>query len=383
MGCSYLMSKIYKVFIMAGEESGDILAASLMQKIKLLTGGKVEFAGIGGYYMKSENIKCIFSIKDISCIGIFEVFKKLPSIYRIIKKTIDFIKDFNPDVIIAIDAQEFSKLIFKKLPMFKRVLYVAPSVWAWRSWRAKKVKEYTDLLLTIFDFEEEIFKRFNCNVSYVGHPLIENKYIISASSQDFKNKYLINKNYFCLLPGSRKSEITKLLPIFISAAKILKARYGYEVIIVTPFKEVELVNSIIQTENFKCLVVSNQEDKYNAISGAKFAIASSGTVALELGILEIPTVITYKANIMTAILVKFLIKLKWVSLVNIIMNKKIMPELLQWDCSVEKILQECSYILESTYQKTELAKFKKKMLNHIDGVPSEIAAKKILDLIAA
>lgn len=383
MGCSYLMSKIYKVFIMAGEESGDILAASLIQKIKLLTGGKVEFAGIGGYYMKSENIKCIFSIEDISCIGIFEVFKKLPNIYRIIKRTVNFIKNFNPDVIIAIDAQEFSKLVFKKLPMFKRVLYVAPTVWAWRSWRAKKVKGYTDLLLTVFDFEEEIFKKFDCNVSYVGHPLIENKYIISASDQDFRNKYLIKKNYFCLLPGSRKSEITKLLPIFISVAKILKARYGYEAIIVTPFKEVELVNSIIQTENFKCLVVSNQEDKYNAISGAKFAIASSGTVALELGILEIPTVITYKANIMTAILVKFLIKLKWVSLVNIIMNKKIMPELLQWDCSVEKILQECSYILESTYQKTELAKFKKKMINHIDGVPSEIAAKKILDLIAA
>lgn len=377
------MSKIYKVFIMAGEESGDILAASLIQKIKLLTGGKVEFAGIGGYYMKSENIKCIFSIEDISCIGIFEVFKKLPNIYRIIKRTVNFIKNFNPDVIIAIDAQEFSKLVFKKLPMFKRVLYVAPTVWAWRSWRAKKVKGYTDLLLTVFDFEEEIFKKFDCNVSYVGHPLIENKYIISASDQDFRNKYLIKKNYFCLLPGSRKSEITKLLPIFISVAKILKARYGYEAIIVTPFKEVELVNSIIQTENFKCLVVSNQEDKYNAISGAKFAIASSGTVALELGILEIPTVITYKANIMTAILVKFLIKLKWVSLVNIIMNKKIMPELLQWDCSVEKILQECSYILESTYQKTELAKFKKKMINHIDGVPSEIAAKKILDLIAA
>lgn len=358
------MSDKKRIFIICGEKSGDIIGAELISKLSEKFSSNIEFCGIGGENMTAAGFQEIFSITELSVMGIFDVVKKLCRILKLAFKTIKTIKEYKPDVVIAIDAQEFSRFILKRIPQYKRVLYVAPSAWAWRPWRAKTIKKYVDYLLVLFPFEEEFFKQYGVNVIYVGHPLITKKELVNANAEKFLQKYGIKKPILLILPGSRKREIETLLPIFIQAAKKIKYRYDMQIVLHCVHEYYALVNQIIVESGVDCLVVTDNTagNKYDLFKAARVAIAASGTVTFELGLLGTRTIVCYKAPVLIYFLLKhFLVSIKFIGLVNIIMNRKVMPELLQEECNMEKICCVVEALMFSKKSQDDLKCFQQKI----------------------
>lgn len=370
-----------KIFIICGEESGDIIGAALINAIRAKTQAEVEFCGVGGDRMIAEGLNPIFHMREISTMGLSEVITKIPKIIGRIRKTISAIVDYDPDVVIAIDAQEFSKFILKRVKTCKRVLYVAPSVWAWRPWRAKTLKHYVDKLLVLYKFEEDFFSCYGVDVEYVGHPLLENKCLLDVRAERFLERHNIKEKVLLVLPGSRENEIKRLLPIFLQAARKAALRYRTKTVIPCNEKDRELICKILLDNKCDALVVT--EDKYDAFKAASVAIAASGTVALELALTGTKTVICYKVSKLTEYLLRFLLNTRFISIPNIIMDEGIMPELLQEDCNVDRISCEVDNLINSRSAVEEkLRDFRTSILEGVrDTSPSNKAAEIVLRLI--
>lgn len=370
-----------KIFIICGEESGDIIGAALINAIRAKTQAEVEFCGVGGDRMIAEGLNPIFHMREISTMGLSEVITKIPKIIGRIRKTISAIVDYDPDVVIAIDAQEFSKFILKRVKTCKRVLYVAPSIWAWRPWRAKTLKHYVDKLLVLYKFEEDFFSCYGVDVEYVGHPLLENKCLLDVRAERFLERHNIKEKVLLVLPGSRENEIKRLLPIFLQAARKAALRYRTKTVIPCNEKDRELICKILLDNKCDALVVT--EDKYDAFKAASVAIAASGTVALELALTGTKTVICYKVSKLTEYLLRFLLNTRFISIPNIIMDEGIMPELLQEDCNVDRISCEVDNLINSRSAVEEkLRDFRTSILEGVrDTSPSNKAAEIVLRLI--
>lgn len=371
-----------KIFVICGEESGDIIGASLIKAIREKSQGDVEFCGIGGDRMLSEGLTPIFHMREISTMGLAEVISKIPKIIGLIRETLHAIKEYDPDVVIAIDAQEFSKMVLKRVKTCKRVLYVAPSVWAWRPWRAKTLKHYVDKLLVLYKFEEDFFSCYGVDVEYVGHPLLENKCLLDVSAEKFLGKHNIEEKVLLVLPGSRENEIKRLLPIFLQAARKAALRYRTKTVIPCNEKDRELICKIVMDNKCDALVVT--EDKYDAFKAASVAIAASGTVALELALTGTKTVICYKVSKLTEYLLRFLLNTRFISIPNIIMDEEIMPELLQEDCNFNRISCEVDSLINSRAAvEDKLKEFRTSILEGVsDASPSSKAAEIVLRLIS-
>lgn len=370
-----------KIFIICGEESGDIIGAALINAIRAKTQAEVEFCGVGGDRMIAEGLNPIFHMREISTMGLSEVITKIPKIIGRIRKTISAIVDYDPDVVIAIDAQEFSKMVLKRVKTCKRVLYVAPSIWAWRPWRAKTLKHYVDKLLVLYKFEEDFFSCYGVDVEYVGHPLLENKCLLDVRAERFLERHNIKEKVLLVLPGSRENEIKRLLPIFLQAARKAALRYRTKTVIPCNEKDRELICKILLDNKCDALVVT--EDKYDAFKAASVAIAASGTVALELALTGTKTVICYKVSKLTEYLLRFLLNTRFISIPNIIMDEGIMPELLQEDCNVDRISCEVDNLINSRSAVEEkLRDFRTSILEGVrDTSPSNKAAEIVLRLI--
>lgn len=370
-----------KIFIICGEESGDIIGAALINAIRAKTQAEVEFCGVGGDRMIAEGLNPIFHMREISTMGLSEVITKIPKIIGRIRKTISAIVDYDPDVVIAIDAQEFSKMVLKRVKTCKRVLYVAPSIWAWRPWRAKTLKHYVDKLLVLYKFEEDFFSCYGVDVEYVGHPLLENKCLLDVRAERFLERHNIKEKVLLVLPGSRENEIKRLLPIFLQAARKAALRYRTKTVIPCNEKDRELICKILLDNKCDALVLT--EDKYDAFKAASVAIAASGTVALELALTGTKTVICYKVSKLTEYLLRFLLNTRFISIPNIIMDEGIMPELLQEDCNVDRISCEVDNLINSRSAVEEkLRDFRTSILEGVrDTSPSNKAAEIVLRLI--
>lgn len=370
-----------KIFIICGEESGDIIGAALINAIRAKTQAEVEFCGVGGDRMIAEGLNPIFHMREISTMGLSEVITKIPKIIGRIRKTISAIVDYDPDVVIAIDAQEFSKFVLKRVKTCKRVLYVAPSVWAWRPWRAKTLKHYVDKLLVLYKFEEDFFSCYGVDVEYVGHPLLENKCLLDVRAERFLERHNIKEKVLLVLPGSRENEIKRLLPIFLQAARKAALRYRTKTVIPCNEKDRELICKIVMANKCDALVLT--EDKYDAFKAASVAIAASGTVALELALTGTKTVICYKVSKLTEYLLRFLLNTRFISIPNIIMDEEIMPELLQENCNVDRISCEVDNLINSRSAVEEkLRDFRTSILEGVrDTSPSNKAAEIVLRLI--
>ena len=219
------MVKKFRIFVVAGEKSGDELGGDLLQHLKLVY-NDLEILGVGGPKMISKGLTPIFDMKLISIMGITEIVTKVPRIFNLLGLTEKKIKDYNPDVLITIDSPGFNFRLQNRIKglNIKRVHYVAPSVWAWKSYRAKKIANYLDLLLVLYPFEKKFFTKFGLETVFVGHPIaFDEKYYLNKYKCE---KSLLDKNIkkVALLPGSRMSEITKLLPIFIDTALMLRKK---------------------------------------------------------------------------------------------------------------------------------------------------------------
>lgn len=321
-------TKHLKVFIIAGEVSGDVLGAKIMREMP-----GVDFVGVGGQNMVNAGLKSLFPMSDLSVMGVFEVLAHAKTLTQRINQTVSAIIKEKPDVVLTIDSPGFAKSVVtkvrKKGALNKTKFYhvVAPQVWAWGASRAGKYAKIFDKLYAFFDFEKPYFEKYGLPVVVIGHPI--------ADGLEKYKKTVKNKKIITLIPGSRMNEVKKLLPVFRDVVDMLGNDYRFVI------PTVEITDTYIKQyiKDWKTKPDLIPADKrYNAYANTYIAVAASGTVSAELAIMHIPTVVVYKMNPLTVLLAHILVHVKWVSLVNILMNRAIFPELLGKDASPEKIV---------------------------------------------
>ena len=320
------------IYVIAGEPSGDALGGRLMAALKQQTEGDVSFSGVGGQEMTEQGLQSLFPMSDLSVMGIAEVLPQIPKLLRRISRVVSDVRSLKPDVVVSIDAPDFSFRVAKRLknqgiPM---VHLVAPTVWAWRPGRAKKVAQFLDHILCLFPFEPKYFERQGLAASFVGHSIIESP-ARDAKAKTFRAQHGLKPNtpVLALLPGSRMGEVTRHLPVFRDTAEILAAQVpDLSFVCVTTGEVANYVREELARWPIEIQVIEANEEKYDAMASADVALAASGTVALELAVVGTPTVIGYQVNWLTAWIGKRLVTAKFASLVNILLEKEVMPEFL-------------------------------------------------------
>ncbi len=336
-----------KYYIIAGEASGDLHGSNLIKEIKKLD-NKASFRCWGGDLIKKESNNLVKHYKDYSFMGFLEVFLNL----FLILKNISFCKSdilkFNPDIIIYIDFPGFNLRIaeWAKKYGYKNHYYISPQIWAWKESRIKIIKRFIDKMYVILPFEKDFYKKHNHNVSFVGHPLIDEIY----KSKYLKSKNIINDKRILLLPGSRDQEIKKILPIMASITKEFK-NYKF-VVAAAPSQKKSTYKKYIKDYNIE--IIENKT--YELLQNCEAAIVTSGTATLETALFKVPQVVCYKSSWITFLIGKILIKnIKYISLVNLIANKLIVKELIQNHCNKDNLAKELKIILNQK-QREEMIK---------------------------
>jgi lipid-A-disaccharide synthase len=382
------MTQPKKIFVLAGEASGDLLGGPLLEAIKAKAPFPVEFVGIGGETMETQGLKSLFPMNELSIMGLIEVIKHLPHILKRLNAVTNFIKDTTPDAIITIDLPDFSFRIAKRLrgSGIPHIHYVAPTVWAWREGRAKKISKIIDHLLCILPFEPPYFTKHGLPCTFVGHMVTELG-IENIPREKFRQEYHIKSNdsLICLLPGSRRSEVERLLPVFKETLIKLSLLHPTLKIAVPVVDGVaDLVRQGLQDIGIPVIYVQSH-NRYEAMRASDVALAASGTVNLELAIAQVPFVIGYKMNLLTAWLAKFLVKVKYMTMVNILLDRKAIPELFQDQCTPDNLFKAVNTFLSdknAVAQTLKDAHQATEMLRPIKGSPSHMAADVILKHLA-
>lgn len=341
------------IFLVAGEPSGDLLGARLIQALKTQR-SDIVFSGVGGSRMEAEGLTSLFPMSDLTLFGVAELLPKIPNLLRRISQTAEAIRQQKPDVVVTIDAPDFCFRVAKRLQGsgIRFVHYVAPTVWAWRPGRAKKIQPLFKHLLALFPFEPPYFERAGLPCTFVGHPLLEAG-IERSSAERLRAKYDIaaDRPILVILPGSRRSELKQLLPEFAGVIRGLTVKYPTLKIIVPtlPHYAEHMAQEAKNWGGADVLVITGDEDKYDAFTAARCALAASGTVALELGLAATPAVIAYKIHPLTAALYRRFVKTPFANLVNIMAGRMVVPEYLQEDCTQKNLQSAVETLLTSDH----------------------------------
>lgn len=365
-----------KYYIIAGEASGDLHGSNLIREIKKLD-QTADIRCWGGDLMQQAGGELVKHYRDLAFMGFIEVVKNLKTIFRNLKFCKEDILQYKPDVLILIDYPGFNLRIAKwaKEQNLKVIYYISPQVWAWKENRVKMMKECIDKMLVILPFEKEYFKnKWNWEVEYVGHPLVE---VIESQKLKVKSQNT-ESNIIALLPGSRKQEIEKKLPIMLEATKFFP-QYQF-VIAQAP----SLDDSFYKTFTDAYPNVSAAKNKtYDLLLQAKAALVTSGTATLETALFGVPEVVCYKGSAVSYEIAKRVIKVKYISLVNLIMNKLVVKELIQHDLTPKNLHRELNDILNNDARIAELKKDYSDLTHLLSqgGNASAKAAKSIVEFI--
>lgn len=379
-----------KYYLIAGEPSGDSLGARLMEAIRRQDKDAV-FVGIGGEGMQNQGLHSLFNISELAVMGIAEVIPSIPRILNRINQTVEEIKRQQPDVLITIDSWSFCARIHKKVRALNlnvpQVHYVAPQVWAWKKKRARTMYKYIDLLLTLFPHEPKYFTPYNLDTIFVGHPVIESTMKKTPESENFRQRYQIpqNNKIMLILPGSRHNEIKHLLPDFLETVKKMRAKHlDFTYILPTVSTVAEHVKQIVTASGLPIIVIETEAERRAAFQNADIAVAASGTVALELAILDIPHVIAYKVPKLTEWIARRCLHIQFVNLTNILLGYEVVPELLQTACNPDNILQYLEQFLDKNIlyrrQMENFAKLRQ-LLGLGEQTPSDNAAAAIIKML--
>ncbi len=330
-----------KYYIIAGEASGDLYGSKLIDEIFSID-KKAEIRFWGGDNMIKSGGYNVKHIKELAFMGFYEVLKNIITIVRNINFCKNDIKEFNPDKIIYIDYPGFNLKICKwaKNNGYKNYYYISPQIWAWKENRIKTIKNNIDKLFVIFPFEKEYYqKKFNMEVEFYGHPLIEQIDNFNSSKEFLKkNKITKEREIIALLPGSRSQEINSMLPIFLT----LKKHYSNYELIVAGVKNVN--KSVYQpAKDLDVKVIYNQT--YDLLYHSKIAIVTSGTASLECALFNVPQIVCYKTSSISYFIGKSLVNISFISLVNIILKKGTVKELIQNDLTEKNLVNELSNLL--------------------------------------
>lgn len=376
------------VYLVAGEPSGDLLGARLMAALAERSGGRVRFAGIGGENMAEQGLRSLVPLEELAVMGLVEVLPRLPNILKRLAQTIDDIERLRPDVVVTIDSWGFTGQIAKRLKArgstVPRLHYVAPMVWAWKEGRARKLAKRLDVLMTLLPNEPPFFEAHGLRAVHVGHPVIES----GAGQGDgaaFRARHGIPAEapLVVVLPGSRRSETQRLLPVFAQTAGLLAARFpGLRVVVPTVETVAADVAAAVAGWPVPALALRGRVEKYDAFAAADAALAASGTVALELALAALPNVVAYRLSPATAMIARRLLKVKWVNLVNILLDRAAVPELLQDDCRPDRLAAAVASLLEDpaarAAQRAGLAEAMRRL-----GLGGDSPSRRAADLVLA
>lgn len=366
------------VFLVAGEPSGDVLGARLMSGLEELaraSGEDVRFAGVGGPMMAARGLESLFPMADLTVMGLAEVIPRLPNLLRRIRETVAAVERLRPSVVVTIDAPDFCFRVARRLrgrgiPL---VHYVAPTVWAWRPGRARKIAGFLDHLLALLPFEPPYFEREGLPCTFVGHPVVESG-LDRGDGLGFRARHGMTGAgpVACVLPGSRGSETSRLLPIFSAALEILaRSHPGLEAVVPTVATVAAGVRSAVESWPVRVTVIEGPEEKADAFAASDVALAASGTVALELALARVPAVIAYRVNPVSAWIGRRLIKVRYVTLVNLVLDRDAVPELLQEQCTPDRLAAATSRLLDDEMARREQQVLATEALRHLGlGGPS-------------
>ncbi|MBB3658606.1 lipid-A-disaccharide synthase [Rhizobium sp. BK650] len=376
-----------KIAVIAGEVSGDLLGADLIAGLKRIHPGPIELVGVGGEGLQSQGLKSLFDFSELSIMGITQVLAKLPKLWSLIRQTTAAVIAAKPDILLIIDSPDFTHRVAKRvrtaLPDLPVVNYVCPSVWAWKEYRAQRMLAYVDHVLAVLPFEPAAMQRLNGPATtYVGHRLIADPAVLET--RRLRDGRQPGNGTILLLPGSRSSEIKKLLPYFEVAAQELVARNGpMRFILPTVAHKEALVREITAGWTVKPDIVVGAEAKWKAFAEADAAMAASGTVILELALADVPVVSAYKVDWIMRLLTSG-IKTWTGALPNLIADYAVVPEYLNDIVRGQSLARWMERLSADTYQLKAMKEGYELIWRRMqtETPPGEHAAQILLDVIA-
>jgi len=331
-----------KLFFSAGEASGDVHGASLARQIKKIA-PETEILGFGGNLMQNSGVKLVRNYKNYNVMGVVDVLFNIRRIFKLLDDLTEIIRAEKPDLLILIDYPDFNWRLARRVKKFgvKILSYIPPSAWAWRKGRAKACAEVADAFISIFPFELPVYQAAGAKIFFLGNPLVDTVKN-SMSKADSREFFGVNPSdkVILLMPGSRKQEIKLLLPDMLATTKFLGKNFKFFLPVA------DNVENLINVSGFDVKLV-NSAHRYDLMSIADAAIATSGTVILEAALLNLPCVVLYKMSPLNFLIGKLLVDIKYFSLPNILADEKILPELLQNDVTPQKISDEVNKILDN------------------------------------
>lgn len=366
------------IYLSAGEASGDVLGARLMAALRARE-TSLEFAGLGGERMAEQGLASLFPIRELALMGFLEV---LPSLRRLARRLDEVVADIThrrPRLVVTIDSPGFNlRLAARVKPLGIPVVhYVAPQVWAWRPGRVTSIAKRVDRILALLPFEAPIFEAAGIPVSFVGHPILE-----SEAAQGVAARFPLPGRGLIVMPGSRRGEVGRLLPIFTQTVKGLP---GDIVPVVALAGAVgDAVRQASAAFGRECRFVAAPGEKADAFAAATAGLIKSGTSSLEAAVAGLPHVIAYRVNPITAAIARRLVRIRFASLVNLLCDREVVPEFIQQDCTPEKLRAALGPLLEEgPARDSQHAGFQEALarLHPAQGTPSQAAASAVLDML--
>lgn len=371
------------IFIVAGEASGDVLGGRLMQALLARDPGLV-FRGIGGARMEEQGLHSLFPMRELAVMGLVEVLPRLRALSRRLDETARAIERTRPDLVLTIDSPGFALRLLRRIaPLgLKRLHYVAPQVWAWREHRVREFPGLWDRLLCLLPFEPDFFRRHGLEARFVGHPVLQSG-AETGDAERFRARHGLapEAKLLMLMPGSRRSEVPRLLPVFRRTVALLP-----DVVPVVAASPVvaELVRRAARRWTRPPILVTGTQDKHDAFAACGAALTKSGTSTLELALAGVPMAVTYRVNPLTAAVARRLIRVPHVAMINLLAGHALVPELLQQDCRADRLATVARRLLdEPQVAAGQRAGFARALetLRPKAGTAAEAAADEVLDLL--
>lgn len=378
------------VFLVAGEESGDRLGAALIAAIKRRRRG-ARFSGVGGAHMADEGVHSLFPLGDLAIVGFAAIPASLPKILARIREAADAVVAARPDVLVIIDSPEFTHRVARRVrasaPAIPIVDYVCPSVWAWRSGRARAMRSYVDHVLALLPFEPAVMRRLGGPAcTFVGHPLSERVERLRPNAEEARRR-LGDPPLLLVLPGSRSGEIRRMAEVFGDAVAKVADRVGaLEVVVPAVPRLADTVQTAIASWRVPARVVTDSSEKDAAFRTARAALSKSGTSTLELAVAGVPMVAAYKVSLLEELIGRMFIRVHSYILANLVLGENVVPEFLQRDCTAEHLAEALLPLLGETPERQRQVE----AFGRLDGLmdigkaaPSDRAATVVLDCAGA
>ncbi len=372
------------VYLVAGEQSGDVLAGRLMAALRAAR-HDIRFAGVGGPRMQAQGLQSLFPMRDLAVMGLAEVLPRLALLRRRMAETVADIEAKRPDVVVTVDSPGFGLRLLRRVPKFRRVQYVAPQAWGWREGRVRKFPGLWDKLLCLLPFEPDFFAGHHLQASFVGHPVLESG-ADRGDARAFRDRYnLGDAPLLVLMPGSRHSEISRLLPVYRATLDRLRVRLP-KLAVAMPLSAnvAEAVRNEVVSWPTPPILVTDLDEKHDAYAAASAAITKSGTSTLELALAGVPMVVAYRVHPLTAALVRRMLTLPHVAMVNVLARREVVPELLQENCTPEKLASAAEALIADPARAAAQREAFRDIVASLaprGRLPSEAAAAEILALL--